>query len=374
MSALPSLPPPSLPPPDSSAVGLREGPEVAQTNLANLARWPELRDLALAQRGVLSRAQLKSRGWTPRRIEHELRVGRWTAVAPRVVALQNATLTRDQLGWLGVLHAGPTSALSHLSACEAAGLRWTEEPLVHVVTARGDLVQPLPGLRFHQSRRPYPDWIQPASAPAALRVEHAALLAAERDKHRRRAVGLLAAHVQQRLTTATRLLGAACEISKLRNGALFRLALGDIAGGAHSFAEIDAGRLCTEAGLCPPDRQRIRLDRGGRRRYLDCEWVLADGRMLVLEIDGSFHMRTEHWWNDMRRERAVVLSGRTVLRCASVEIRLDPSSLVRDLVAAGVPAARPGSSAVSPPGGPGFPLTNRVGGQRLSQASKEPKS
>jgi hypothetical protein len=172
-------------------------------------------------------------------------------------------------------------------------------------------------------------------------VEYAALLTAERDRFIRRAIGLLAAHVQQRLTTAERLLETSHEISKLRHGQIFRLALGDVAGGAHSFAEIDIGRLCKEVGLRQPDRQRVRRDKNGRRRYLDCEWVLPDGTVVVLEIDGSFHMRTDQWWRDMRRERAVVISGRRVLRCASVEIRLDPQAIVEDLIAIGVPPAEP---------------------------------
>jgi hypothetical protein len=209
------------------------------------------------------------------------------------------------------------------------------------MTERGDLVSPLPGIRFHQSRRAYRGWVHPTAQPPRLRVEHAALLTAERDKHLRRAIGLLAAHVQQRLTTTERLLESSHDITKLRNGRILRLALGDIAGGAHSFAEIDVGRLCLEAGLRPPDRQRVRLDKKGRRRYLDCEWTLPDGTVVVLEVDGSFHMRTENWWRDMRRERAVVISGRRVLRCASVEVRLEPDAIIADLVAIGVPPAAP---------------------------------
>lgn len=116
------------------------------------------------------------------------------------------------------------------------------------------------------------------------------------------------------------------------------LALGDIAGGAESFAEIDVGRICRDAGLPPPDRQVVRRDATGRRRYLDCEWHLPDGRIVVLEIDGSFHMRTEHWVRDMRRERSIVADGRIVLRCSSVEVRLDPQAIVFDLMRVGVPS------------------------------------
>jgi hypothetical protein len=39
----------------------------------------------------------------------------------------------------------------------------------------------------------------------------------------------------------------------------------------------------------------------------------------------------------MQRERSVVVSGRTVLRCSSVELRLDPWSVIRDLVEIGLP-------------------------------------
>jgi hypothetical protein len=286
---------------------------------------------------VLSRTQLKSRGWSQASIEHEIDVGRWAAVAPTVVAMQNADLTREQRMWLGVLHAGPTSTLTHLTACEQAGLKWTVDRTIHVMTEKGNLVEPLPGFRFHQSRRRYGDWIHRDATPRRLKIQHAGLLAAERDRSLRRAIGLLAALVQQGLCTPEMLLLGCDQIRKLRHGDHFRLALGDIAGGAQSFAEIDIGRLCREAGLRPPDRQRVRKDKQGRNRYLDCEWVLPDGRIIVLEIDGSFHMETTHWVKDMKRERGVVVSGRSVLRCSSVEIRLDPQDIIADLVAIGVP-------------------------------------
>jgi len=318
--------------PDSSGPADPRADALWRTN-----RYPELADVAARQQGVLSRSQLRDRGWGRHRVDTEITRGRWTAVAPMVVAMQNAPLVRGQRMWLGVLHAGPTAVLTHSTACEVGGLTWTVDPTIHVLTSKSDDVAPLPGLRFRQSRRHYRDWLDRRSSLPRLRIEHAALLTAERDRYLRRAVGLLAATVQQGLCTPDGLLLAISQIRKLRHGAIFQLALGDIAGGAQSFAEIDVGRLCDEAGLEPPQRQRMRIDREGRRRYLDCEWVLLDGRILVLEIDGSFHMRTTHWVKDMKRERSVVLSGRTVLRCSSVEIRLDPQAIVDDLRAFGVP-------------------------------------
>lgn len=286
----------------------------------------------------MTRRQLRTAGWTDAQIDHEIRFGRWHAPARGVVAMQNAELTYSQRLWLGVLYAGDGAVLSHITAARCAGLRWTDEAAIDVMTPKGDLVVPIAGFTFHQTRRPYWSWVRPVpSGPPRVPIEHAALLSAERDQRLRRAIGLLAACVQQRLTTAERLLLTKPQIRKLRHGDHFVLALGDIAGGAQSFAEIDVGTLCVEAGLCPPTRQAIRFDTVGRRRYLDCEWRLPDGRVIVLEVDGSFHLRVDNWWKDMRRERSVVLSRSTVLRCSSIELRLEPAAVVADLRRADVP-------------------------------------
>jgi hypothetical protein len=296
--------------------------------------------VAGAQLGLISRRQLRDRGWSAHQIEHEIGFGRWTAPSGLVVACQSGPLSAEQRLWLGVLHAGSGSALTHITAAECAGLSWKRpDDVVHVLTDKGDLVPGLTGFFFHQSRRPFRRWTDDAGTPPRLRIEHAVCLAAERDRSVRRAIGLLAATVQQGLSTPERLDATMVEIRKLRHGAQFKLALGDIAGGAHSFAEIDIGRVCEEAGLRPPDRQRIRLDKTGRRRFLDCEWILPNGEIVVLEIDGSFHMNVANWTRDMKRERSVVISGRTVLRCSSVEIRLEPEDIVEDLRLIGIPPA-----------------------------------
>lgn len=328
----------ALPADDSSARPSGESPAASQTNRAE--RLARLAPLSQAQDRVVSRSQLTSLGWSRGQVDHEIRTGRWHAPALGVVALQNAPLTHDQRLWLGVLHGGDRAVLTHLTACRRAGLEWHgDEETIHVLTPKGDLVDPLEGFVFHQTRRPYEQWLRPVSSgPPRVPLEHAALLTAERDRFVRRGVGLLAACVQQRLTTADRLSTTARQIRKLRHGAVILSLLGDIAGGAQSFAEIDIGDLCARAGLAAPVRQAVRTDADGRRRYLDCEWQLEDGRVVVLEVDGAFHLQVGNWWRDMKRERAVVLSRSTVLRCASIELRLEAWEVMSDLRAAGVPS------------------------------------
>jgi hypothetical protein len=295
-------------------------------------------EIATRQALVLSRKQLKDAGWTRFQIDHEVEIGRWQSPAPSVVVLHTGGLEGDQPLWVGVLHAGEGAVLTHLTAARRDGLRWVGGGPIDVLTPRGDAVLPLPGYFFHQTRRPYLRWIKPVGGPPRLPIEFAALLAAERDANVRRAIGLLVACVQQQLSTAERFGLTIPQIRKVRHGKTFKLVLQDVAGGAQSFAEIEVGRLCAEYGLAPPTRQVVRLDKQGRRRYLDCAWVLPDGRIVVLEVDGSFHAEVVAWWSDMKRERAVVVQGDTVLRCSSIELRLEPVDIMSDLRQIGVPA------------------------------------
>ena len=84
----------------------------------------------------------------------------------------------------------------------------------------------------------------------------------------------------------------------------------DVSGGSESLAEIDVLRLCRAWGLAPPRRQkkRRRTDRDGSR-FTDCEWDLPDGRVLVLEIDGGFHIDVENYTEDVQRQRGLTTVG-----------------------------------------------------------------
>ncbi len=94
-------------------------------------------------------------------------------------------------------------------------------------------------------------------------------------------------------------------------------------------------------GIAAPTRQQKRVDSAGRVRFTDCEWVLASGHIVVLEIDGGFHMDVEHWEDDLARQRRLSGPGRTVVRCTSRELRDDYEQVARDLLALGVPRRAP---------------------------------
>ena len=115
----------------------------------------------------------------------------------------------------------------------------------------------------------------------------------------RTAVALLAAAVQQRLSTAARLRAELDVTGQVRHRRLLQACLIDIEGGSQALSEIDFVQLCRRAKLPPPTRQVKRRDRHGRVRYLDACWVLPDGRVITVEVDGAIHLMVQSYWDDM---------------------------------------------------------------------------
>jgi hypothetical protein len=188
----------------------------------------------------------------------------------------------------------------------------------------------LPGVRVHVSRRYDGFDIHETRTPPQVRAERALVDAAAWSSTPRRACGILAAGVQQQLTTATRLRSELIGAGFVRHRKVLLAVLGDIEGGARSLAEVDLGIIARKAGLPPPRRQAVRTDSGGRRRYLD-----ADFGAFSVEVDGAVHLLPLTYWNDMSRQNDIVIgSGRPILRFSTIALRTDRAAVARQLAAA----------------------------------------
>jgi hypothetical protein len=291
------------------------------------------------QDGVATLAQLTGQGHTESSVRAEVTARRWQRIGSRCVVTHNHVPTRRQLMWVAVLDpVGPT-ALAGLTSLETVGFKFfgAEMEQIHVVVQRGSRYHRLPGVRIHESRRFDPDRVVHDADLPRLPTARSVLDAAAWQPHRRYAAALLAAGVQQRLCTAAELGDELPHVGRIRHKQMMRLTILDIGGGAEALSEIDIGSVCGRYQLVPPVRQRFRRDRQGRKRYLDCEWELPSGGIVVLEVDGAHHLLVEHWEADMKRERDIVVSGRRVLRATANEARYEQAGLARDLRAAGIP-------------------------------------
>jgi hypothetical protein len=295
--------------------------------------------LLLHQTGVASFRQLKAHGLTESWIRAQVDAHRWQRVGARCVVSHNHVLSRRQRMWVALLDpVGPT-ALAGLSSLEVAGLRFfgDEARQIHVVVQRGARYHRFPEVRVHESRRFDPRFMVWQEGLPCTSLARSALDAGAWQPYPRYACGVLAAVVQQRICGAAELSDALALVGRIRHKKHMRRAIVDIAGGAEALSEIDIAHLCRKYDITPPVRQRLRRDPSGRRRYLDCEWDLPGGRVVVLEVDGSHHLTVEHWEADMKRERAIVISGRQVLRVTANEARHDQRAIAADLRSLGVP-------------------------------------
>lgn len=297
----------------------------------------DLRQLVTDQLGLVARRQLLAVERDRFHVRNQVAAQRWVERTPRVVSTFTGELTVEQRRWLGVLHAGPRSMLGGLTAAHHLGLRRWERDDVTVLVDDELAFEPVEGIDFFRSRRSFELLARPVDGLPTCQLEPAVLMWAGYDAPPRAAHAVLAAAVQQRLTTPGRLLTWIDLLRPLRRAPAFRATLRDIAGGSHSGAELDVMRMCRTFSLRQPDRQRPRVDRAGRRRWTDCEWDLPDGSVMVLEVDGSFHLDVEHWQADLKRSRRITRRGRTVVRCAAYELRHETAELVVDLMALGVP-------------------------------------
>lgn len=289
-----------------------------------------------AQAGMLARRQLTRLGMDWDRVHRQIIAGRWAERTPRVVSVVTGTLTVEQRWWLGVLHAGPRSMLGGLTAGARHGLTGWKRQDVTVLVDDELSFEPVGGIRFFRSRRPFDLLLSPKPGIPSCHLEPSLLLWAGYDAQLRPAHGVLAAAVQQRLTTAARMREWLELLKPLRRAPGFRRMLADVEGGVHSGAERDVTTMCRDFALALPTRQVRRLDNDGRWRWTDAEWRLADGRILVLEVDGAFHMDVTSWTADKRRARRISAADRVVLGATAFEVRHEPSEVARDLIALGV--------------------------------------
>jgi hypothetical protein len=281
--------------------------------------------------GVFSRSEVLASGCTDSALRSRLAAGRWQRVG-RAVVLHNGELTREQRWRVAVVNCGPRAVLTSFSAAEMLGLRGWERDEVHVLAPAGVPEPRLPGLPvvLHRTSRP----IRTTAAGQCHALPAAFVLAASSFRTARPACGILAAAVQQRLVTAAALRSAVDDAPRTRHRRVLRAVTDDIEMGAQALSEIDFVALCRRNRLPVPGLQAVRLERDGRRRYLDAEWIRRDGRRVAAEVDGALHLAPRRWFDDQLRQNEVVIGGTLMLRYPSVVIRTEEPLVVDQLARA----------------------------------------
>lgn len=278
-----------------------------------LARIPGLLQLADAQLGVVSRAQLASLGVTRHHIRRQVDAQRWQTIGTRVVVLMTGALDHEQRLWVAVAHCGMSWPLASLTSLEVQGLRGWETPDQQVLVPRGISVPALHGVVVHRTRGIDQSEVVVRRGLPCTAVPRSTLDAAASMPHQNSAAGLLIAVVQQRLATAEDLVRELDRRPTQPFRASLRSALLHVSEGSESLRENQVAQLLGEAGFTDWQRQVVIETPRGTRRY-DLGVRLADGTLLLIDVDGPHHQDPAVRSVDLAKDAEALALGHAVLR------------------------------------------------------------
>jgi hypothetical protein len=289
-----------------------------------LDQIPELASMVADQAGTVTRTVLRLHGIDDEVVSRQVAARRWQEAGPQVVVTFTGPLPVGTRRWVAATNAGPDAVLSGRTALAVRGLNGWDSEQVQVVVDRGVRPAALGFVKIHESRRHHGSDASTVQGLPCHRVERAAIDVASWCKSARTAVGVLAAVVQQRLTSPGRLLDTLERQGRIRRRRLIAATIDDLEGGSEALSEIEYGRLFERWGLPRPTRQAVRLDQRGRRRYLDVEWTLPSGARKALEIDGMGHLEPTRWYADLLRAADITATDETpILRLPAAAARID---------------------------------------------------
>jgi hypothetical protein len=75
----------------------------------------------------------------------------------------------------------------------------------------------------------------------------------------------------------------------------------------------------------------VRVERSGRRRYLDATWEHADGRTVIVEVDAGLQFETAMWWQEQYQAKEVLTPDAIRLTFPSVLVRTGPARVAERL-------------------------------------------
>jgi very-short-patch-repair endonuclease len=272
--------------------------------------------VAEAQRGRISRQQLRAAGLSDRAIAHRVRTGRLTRLHRGVYVLGAAVEVPLGREIAALLACGEGAVLSHRSAAALWGLAAfdAKRPVdVIVPTAR----RPQEGIAFHRTKlepgdvrvkehlrvtRPARTLLSLADAVDEAELERMAGEAVRRNLTNERELTEIAARSER---------GAARLRKVVERGPAF----------TRSEAERRFLSLIRAARLPPPE---VNARLAGHE--VDFAWP---ARRLIVEVDGyAFHATRRAVEHDRRREADLDAAGFEVLRCTWRQITTEPEALL----------------------------------------------
>jgi hypothetical protein len=251
--------------------------------------------------------------------------GPWQRLLPGVYLTFTGTPTSDQREMAAFLYGGPGSVITGVAALRRQGLHPPDDGVVDVLIparyrrssagfTRIRRTTKMPGQVVVIAGRDY-TMVARAVADAArimTSLSDVRALVASAVQARRCPLGLLAAELRE---------------GPVRDSALLRRALAEVADGVRSAAEADLRDLIGRAGLpAPMFNARLLIGPGALLAVPDAWWPDAG---VAAEVDSrEWHLSPDDWQQTLARHAAMTAHGILLLHFTPWQIRARPGEVV----------------------------------------------
>lgn len=286
--------------------------------------WQEV---AVAQAGLLSRAQALRCGLNRAAVAHRLATGRWVRAMPGVYRVFTGESSPLADAWAAVLYAGAGASLDAAPSLWLSGVLPQPPPQWAVLVPAHRRVVAQPGSPVTVSRR-LGSWTHPSASPPRLRVETAVLRATQLCSTVEQVVDVVVLATSSRRTTAARLTAEARAWPRLRWRALLDQLVSEVEDGVASPLERRWRTDVEIAHALPRGRRNVAVVIAGRRRYRDLRYEPSG---VVVELDGRTAHPTAAAFRDRERDNAAARSLELALRYGWREVSGDPCGCAGEL-------------------------------------------
>lgn len=283
---------------------------------------------------VIAVPSLVDLGVPERTIYRRCRDGTWTLMAPATVRLTSGVPTRRQLLVAALIYAGPDAQVTGLDGARAHQLRRGDLPdAVHLLIPAHRRKHSLPTIRIERTTRLLPPRTRDGLPVAP--IERCVLDAVRGSGSKSDVAAILTEPVQQRMTLVGSLL-TELDAGSQRGTALPRAILRAAGRGVRSAAELDLH----DWWFADPDLAKYTILFNVRLVTGSMLLGIADGYLpdvgLVLPVDSVEHhfMTPEQVESTERQHRAYRSAGLHVFGVRPSRLRLDPTALRQDVLAA----------------------------------------
>jgi hypothetical protein len=282
-----------------------------------------------AQDNVLSRHQALACGMTRSALAHRLRPGGpWQRLLPGVYLALTGAPNVVQKEMAALLHAGSGSVLTGPAALRGLGITDAEPTRFDVLVPNSRRPQSMAFVTIHRTTR-MPERVISEGRRLYTLPPRALVDTARGMTSLREVRALIAGAVQQRHCPLRALAGELPQ-GRVRNSALLRRALAEVAEGIRSVAEAEFKDLINEAKLpAPMFNARLFTAGGAFIATADAWWPEAG---VAAEVDSrEWHLSPADWERTMSRRATMTSRGILVLHFTPRQIRSEPATVIAAL-------------------------------------------